>query len=113
MKKTRIFLMLGITALLSGCITPMKPPAPPVLLTDPLVVANATKVKHDDFKKTTEFTGANVRPYSALFLRAWRADSTGDMNYQIYLESHYTVQWRYYNEAYDSNGEKLDFLSID
>jgi hypothetical protein len=80
---------------------------------DPVAVSVKTVVKHDDFKKTTNYTGANASQYNQLFIRAWRPDVTQKTEYQIYFTSFYGGGWRFYNEAYDTNGTKMDFLSID
>jgi len=98
---------------LGGCITTIPAPQPKPLLTDYNVAASATSVTHDEYKKTTNFVGANASQYNALYLRGWRDDRTKTSSFQLYATSFYSDQWRFYREAYDSDGNKLDFISID
>lgn len=76
----------------------------------------AVQVERDDFKKQTRFMGPNCAAEfgNSLFLRAWKRDSApGAIDYQVYAIDNYTSDWRFYSEAYDSDGQRLDFMSID
>jgi hypothetical protein len=83
------------------------------LFTDFHQATAATRVTYDEFKKITQFRGANASQNNELYLRAWKDDRTKQITYQIYLTSFYGNAWRFYSEAYDSDGNQLDFLSID
>lgn len=85
---------------------------PDAAITDPVRASSLTKVTRDDFKKTTNYQGANASPQNALYLRAWRDDRTASTTFQVYLTSFYSTEWRHYDEAYDSDGNRLDFISI-
>jgi hypothetical protein len=80
------------------------------------VISQKTEKKHDEFKKSTSFTGMDASVSTdrdnSVFLRAWKADSDKIAHYQIYVVDTYGVEWRFYNTAYDSNGKKLDLVSI-
>jgi hypothetical protein len=112
MTLARILAAAITLALLTASAARVAPP-PPALFTDYQRAAAATKVTRDEFKKTTKYQGANASTNNSLFLRAWKDDKTKEMTYQIYLTSFYGDRWRFYSEAYDSNGSRLDFTSID
>lgn len=80
--------------------------------TDPDKAAAMTKVTRDDFKKQTKFEGANASPNNSMYLRAWRDERAGTTTFQIFVTSFYSTEWRHYNEAYDSDGNRFDFESI-
>ncbi|WP_162860593.1 hypothetical protein [Pseudothauera hydrothermalis] len=90
---------------LSACIAP----APRVNLNDSQAVAGAISVQRDDFKKVTKYEGPNAADnvFDKLFIRAWKIDGTEDVGYQIYVMDYYNGDWRFYNSAYDSNGNSL------
>lgn len=111
--KLRYFAALLPIALLTACMTPAPAPAAWHPLTDSAQVAAATRVTHDDYKKATAFVGANASENNSLYLRGWRDDRTKALDLQIYATSFYSGEWRFYGEAYDSDGSKLDFISID
>jgi hypothetical protein len=117
MTTLRIALALSLAApLFTACLTPVQlyqVPQPPKLLSSATDVAAATKVEHDEYKKTTSFTGANASQYNTLLIRGWRDDKTKTARFQIYADSFYAGQWRFYNDAYDSDGNRLEFTSID
>lgn len=71
------------------------------------------RVEHDDFKKLTSYVGPNIgnKP-DKLFIRAWKSDAKGSMDYQIYVMDSFFYAWRFYDTAYDSNGNKLDTTII-
>lgn len=96
--------------LLSACVAT----APKLNANDSQAVGSAITVQRDDFKKMTNFKGPNASPdiLQKLFLRAWKTDATGTISYQIYVMDYYRGDWRFYNEAYDSNGTSLDTTII-
>lgn len=96
---------LAALTILSACVN----------LNDPQAIKTAIRVEHDDFKKHTNFTGPNAAKslLDRIFIRAWKADSTGSITYQIYVESAYSYgEWRYYYAAFDSNGNSLNTTQI-
>lgn len=113
MKTLRLTASLLAIILLTGCVTYAPAPPPWAPLTDPTKVSLATRVTHDEYKKTTNFIGANASEHNQLHLRGWRDDRTKVASFQLYATSFYSDHWRFYNEAYDSDGNKLDFISID
>lgn len=105
--KIRNFVIGITTALtLTACIAP----APRLDVNNPQIVANAINVKYDEFKKMTTYTGPNISSIygNQLFIRSWKTDLTGSTAYQIYVQDHYSGDWRFYNSANDSNGIELD-----
>jgi hypothetical protein len=101
-----------LISLATACAT-AAPAQPWALLTDPAQAAAATRATHDEYKKTTNFVGANASQYNQLHLRGWRDDKAKSVTFQIYATSFYSTQWRFYSEAYDSDGNRLEFVSID
>jgi hypothetical protein len=77
-------------------------------------VASNINIKRDDFKKQTTYVGPNATGNYAhqVFLRAWNHDADGSNTYQIYIIDEYFGDWRFYDEAYDSNGNQLDVVAI-
>lgn len=112
MRALPFLVVISAACALSACVTYVTEPKP-VLLTDATTIASITKIKHDEFKKITVYEGANATLGGTQNLRAIRDDATGLTEYQIYRVSTYTKQWRFYSEAYDDSGAKLDFKSID
>jgi hypothetical protein len=100
-------------ALLSACVTYVPAPLPKPLITDPAQASAMTRVTRDEYKKMTKFEGANASQYNSLYLRGWRDDRTKVATFQIYATSFYGDQWRFYGEAYDSDGNRLEFISIE
>lgn len=109
--KVRIFLAAVASAIsLTACVAPTQN----ISVNDPQAIANAISVTRDDFKKITNYKAPNVavNKYDALFIRASKSDATGGIGYQIYLMDQYPGTWRFYDSAYDSNGNKLDVTQI-
>ncbi len=109
MRNRAVFSLMAITCALSACVT-----TPRLDTSDPQAVSSAISVQRDDFKKITNYKGPNASPniFDRLFLRAWKTDETGSINYQIYVMDYYDGDWRFYNSAYDSNGNRLDTTII-
>jgi hypothetical protein len=107
MKIYRLAAIALLFSPLSGCLGPQP------ILTDDAQVAVMTRATHDEYKKTTSFKGVNASRDNYLVLRGWRDDRTKSTEFQVYITSYYSGQWRFYSEAYDSEGNRLDFVSID
>lgn len=110
-RKTRNYFVALVSAIvLSACAAP----GPRINLNDSQAVAGAISVQRDDFKKVTNYKGpdAAVGMFDSLFIRAWKTDATGNVDYQIYVIDYYDGEWRFYNSAYDSNGNRLDTTQI-
>lgn len=75
----------------------------------------AVKVTKDSFKKLTKYQGAelNYGELRSMFLRLSKIDGVMDHSYQFYFVDNYDGGWRFYDSAHDSNGNKLDAISID
>lgn len=87
-----------------GCAAPGGPSAsapPPV------------KETRDEFRKVTEYRGADALPYlqDDVFIRAWRPDGQA-VKYQIYVVDYYIGDWRFYSSANDINGKSHDVTMI-
>ncbi|MEG0082640.1 MAG: hypothetical protein RR775_12170 [Massilia sp.] len=115
--KTTVVLGLLVSVLLVGCsVQPQQAAVPTVNWDDPAQIALRTEVKHDEFKKVTEYrTPSVVRELwgGDIFIRGWKNDGETETKIQIYVIDNYAGEWRFYNSAYDSNGNKLSFQSID
>jgi hypothetical protein len=87
---------------------------PQLNINDRQAVANAVSIQRDDFKKLVNYKGPNVaREWGDfVFIRAWKNEKTANISYQIYVEDYYSGDWRFYNTAYDSNGERLSTTLI-
>lgn len=118
--KTIITLAASII-LLSGCMSssyipssPAAPRLPHVDLNNAQDVKRSVTVKRDDFKKTTNYHSPEIGYNgTSTFLRSWKNDKDADATYQIYVTTVYDDEWRFYDTAYDSNGNRLDVLVID
>lgn len=109
-----------ITTTLAACYmpiipsTPTTPPIPYVDLNNVQDVKKSVKVKRDDFKKTTTYISPEIgHGGTSTFLRSWKNDKEASARYQIYVTTVYDDDWRFYDTAYDSNGNRLDVLVID
>jgi hypothetical protein len=77
-----------------------------------LLFGSKIQAKYDEFKKLTNYTGPNVASGSdAVFLRAAKLDS-GLITIQIYVSDYYEGEWRFYNSAWDSDGNRLNVTLI-
>ncbi|KAF0155031.1 MAG: hypothetical protein FD159_2366 [Syntrophaceae bacterium] len=101
MNARKMWTVVTILLILSSC-------AARVNLNDQQALAKAISIEHDDFKKITSYTGPNIgeKP-DRLLIRAWKSDATGNIDYQIYVMDSYFYAWRFYDSAYDSNGNSL------
>lgn len=80
---------------------------------NPGSAAAGTTVERDDFKKVTSWVGPNCASarWDYVVLRAFR-EAGGAAAYQIYVMDYYDDgAWRFYDQAYDSQGRKMD-LSV-
>ena len=96
-------------ALLAGCAAP---PRPAVNISDPAQVTRAVKVDRDEFKKVTTYEGPDAGGSSrdTWILRAQVAPTW--TIYQFYIVANYTGDWRFYDEAYDSDGKRLELTRV-
>lgn len=110
MKLLKLLGSLSAAALLLSCVAT----APKLNVYDAQAVGNAVSVKRDDFQKTVDYNGPNIAPGfgGILRIRAWKFEKTSEVKYQIYIADYYDGEWRFYNSAYDSNGESLDTTLI-
>jgi len=77
-------------------------------------VKRSVTIKRDDFKKTTTYISPEIgHDGTSTFLRSWKNDKEADARYQIYVTTVYDDEWRFYDTAYDSNGNRLDVVVID
>lgn len=104
------FSLLGLAVLLTGCLAT----TPKLNLNDSQAIASAISVRTDSFKKQVNFSGPNVAKDETddLHIRAWKFEKTGDISYQIYIADYYYGDWRFYDAAYDSNGDRFDTTKI-
>ena len=97
-------LFLGLT----GCAI-----TPPVNWNIPSETEIRVRIENDDFKKHTIYRGPDIAGWrDSLFIRAWRNYGSNHVTYQIYIQDHYSGDWRFYNRAFDSNGNNLDLIEI-
>jgi hypothetical protein len=106
--------------MISACGAPAPKPAPdpkPVAapnlnLNDDQSVAERSSVQRERHSRTTIYRGPNAatKPSDQLYIRASKTDA-GDVSYQIYVVIGYSGAWRFYNWAYDTNGNSL-YLTV-
>jgi hypothetical protein len=111
LKKAIYLTAIASAFLLTACVTTR----PTINLNDPQAMRGAIEIKRDEFKKITNFTGPNATAgYGDLaIIHAWKYDTTGDMDYQIYIRDLYDQgTWRNYFTAFDSNGKQLKIRQI-
>lgn len=109
-----ILLRAAVTSVifaLSACSS--TPPAGPNL-NDAAVVKSLVNVWRDQYVKGGGFIGPELSPvkYKNLYLRALRLEGK-PLVYQIFVRDQYRDNWRFYDAAYDSDGNRLNFASID
>jgi len=76
------------------------------------VIQKKISTQYDTFKKITYYTGPSVTE-DMLVIRAWKADGELEAAYQIYvIDLYLSDKWRFYNSAYDDQGNSLDFMQI-
>lgn len=117
--KVRKFIAVAASIFtLSACGTPPKPAPQAVTpakfnFNDPGDVAAASSVKLDEYGTSTIYRGPNVasKPGDQLFIRAQKTDA-GAVTYQIYFVINYSGVWRFYNWAYDTNGNTLNLMLV-
>lgn len=79
----------------------------------PIETSSRVKIERDEFKKVITFTGPDIAGFfDAVYIRAWKFINTSNFEYQIYVMDQYDGDWRFYNSAYDSSGNRLDTLLI-
>ena len=98
-----------VLVLLTSCAT-----TPPMNWNDPQEIASKINVEYDNFKKVTKFTGPYVvlEWSSYILIRAQKHDNDNELTYQIYVKHRYSGDWRYYDSAYDSDGNSIDVTLI-
>lgn len=110
MKKLAVLILVG---LLGGCTTGAR-----INWNDPAQITPLIRVERDEFKKVTTYIGPTCSsPICSnfwrdnLFLRAWKVDGGSSFDYQIYItDVHY--EWRYFDQAHDSDGTTLKLTQI-
>lgn len=77
-------------------------------------ISNKITKKYDDFKKITNFEGPadSSGQCDSVFMRAWKADGEKEATYQVYVMDYYSGEWRFYSNAFDDDGNQLDFTQI-
>jgi len=116
MEAQKIIALAASVLMLSACGAPAPKPTPPapkavapqLNLNDAQDVAGASSVQRDDYAKTTTYRGPNLasKPQDQLFVQARKTDA-GSITYQIFVKINYSGVWRFYNQAYDPEGNAL------
>lgn len=110
---SKIILVVTAILFLSGCVANK----PKVNTNDPNQVSQNVRTEYDKFQKTTSFVGIDLADSTTAIddvrLRAWKTEDPTTYLYQIYIEDKYDGAWRFYDEAYDSNGKELSVVRID
>jgi len=113
---TTISLLL-IFFLCSGCATKIYWANPTLTKTNwnnPAECENRVYIKNDTFKKKTTFYSPNICSIYKwkLFIRAWKSYDSTYTTFQIYIKEIHKGDWHFYSQAYDSNGNSLNIISI-
>ncbi|MBA5248973.1 MAG: hypothetical protein FE834_05490 [Gammaproteobacteria bacterium] len=118
MKKYKILLIL-VPIFLFSCVT-----IPKINWNNPNETQKRVTITHDNFEKIIEYKGPNALcNYSRVgscdgyfagnvFIRAWKYIKTNSVSYQIYIKDLVYDDWKYYDTAYDSDGNELDTTVI-
>jgi len=111
MKTASIIAILCVIT--TGCATAKK-----LNWNDSAEITGSIEIEYDEFAKITEYTGPVYSDFSGyrshLFLRAFKHDKLDRTDYQVYVYSYYCRKgWRFYNRAYDSEGNRLEIIVID
>ena len=112
------FIAVGVfSLLLSGCYAP--PPVElPINWDNPSETKNRVVIEKDDFKKTIQYVAPTMRivvspvEVQNITLRSKTSLKTGKTLFQIYTLHNYDDNWRFYDKAYSSEGEKLEVTLI-
>jgi hypothetical protein len=96
--------LLLLVLTLSGCATTSIKTANDVFL--------QSSIDTDSYKKTTWIQSPSLDGWIySVWLRA-QAENSKIISYQIYVSDIYD-DWRFFNSAYDTDGKKLDFRTVD
>lgn len=112
----RILLITLLFALTTACVPQRL--GPKIDFNNPTEIGNLIKVEFDEFKKTTSYTApeGNIEPTrtyrNTAYLRATKLNSK-IIVLQIVLHDMYDGGWRYYDNIYDNEGNRLDVTLID
>ena len=109
MKFVKLLIVLTIVILV-GCITTSR-----INWDNAVDITKSVKIEYDEFKKATKYVGPDYPGNllgSNVFLRAYEFDSPPETLYQIYVHSYYSGRWRFYDRAYDSDGNRLKTVVI-
>jgi hypothetical protein len=100
-----------LAALLAGCVSTQ----PKIDTSNSQAVLSNINIEHDNYKKATKYSGPEIDTGSgAVFIRAFHDHKSNIVAYQIYLADQYrSTQWRFYSDAYDSDGTRLETNVID
>ena len=81
---------------------------------NPAESENRVYIKNDTFKKQTTFYSPNICSIYKwkLLIRAWKRYDSTCMTFQIYIKEIHQGDWHLYSQAYDSNGNSLNIISI-
>lgn len=103
---------VAVALLLAACAS--SPPVAQKQVSLKQYVIESTTVQRDEFKKQLIYRGPNTfrSGYIQVFIRAWKFEKDNSTRYQIYVSDYYDTAWRFYNSAYDSNGNQLDMTPI-
>lgn len=88
---------------------------------NPSETTNSVIIENDEFTREKKYFGPNIVIHEELgqaqfgtvdlLIRAWKTKQSTTPELQIYVHS-LSGDWQHFYGAYDSNGEKLDFLLI-
>lgn len=110
----KIGVIIANTLILTACGAM----GPKINWNDPQSITEMIRVERDDYKKITYITGPNLITDSghysgdSLLIFAAKPDVGGNIGYQIYIMDHYYGNWRFYDSAYDSNGNRLETITV-
>lgn len=102
--------IVAISLLITACASQPESLKPPSLAQ---YVIDSTSVQRDEFKKQINYRGPNIGfAPDQVFIRAWKHEKDNTISYQIFVSDNYDTNWRFYNSAYDSDGNQLDMTLI-
>ena len=89
----------------NGCVHPVD-------FKNPAEISSAFKINRDDYYGTTNITGPDYKTeYGTVFMSSHKNDRIGHTSNKISVDTYYHGDRRYYDKAYDLEGNKLDFMS--
>lgn len=102
----RLSVFMACALTVSGCVRGYR--------NDPASIAQGINYQRNEFRKTATYRGPNCATTvnDEVRLIAIKDEKLNALTYGIYVSDYYNYAWRYYDSAYDSEGNKLPLMVL-